>query len=159
MLLNTQYHQLSKINNLHGISVINVSTERLTSDAPTNAPGKGVTSNMASARNQRFTKYSVFWFAKTTPYVMTSFVRHNVISESPTNGFWIRKITHVCHFLSAVPERAVLMGDCDNYNGSAFSMSWTPVEDTREMLKGRLKGYRVGWTRASRVIAFNRILF
>lgn len=35
------------------------------------------------------------------------------------------------------------MGDCDNYNGTAFSMSWTPIEDTREIVKGRLKGYRV----------------
>ncbi|XP_052761161.1 contactin-5-like [Mya arenaria] len=42
-----------------------------------------------------------------------------------------------------MPIATVLMGDCDNYNGTAFSMSWTPVEDTREKLKGRLKGYRI----------------
>ncbi|XP_045162637.2 contactin-like [Mercenaria mercenaria] len=42
-----------------------------------------------------------------------------------------------------MPVATVLMGDCDNYNGTAFSMSWTPIEDTREVIKGRLKGYRV----------------
>jgi hypothetical protein len=42
-----------------------------------------------------------------------------------------------------VPVAGVIMGDCDNYNESAFFMSWTPVEDSREVLKGRLKGYRV----------------
>ncbi|KAL4221262.1 ATP-dependent RNA helicase ddx25 [Mactra antiquata] len=42
-----------------------------------------------------------------------------------------------------MPIATVMMGDCDNYNGSAFSMSWTAVEDTREVMKGRLKGYRI----------------
>ncbi|KAH3826570.1 hypothetical protein DPMN_128476 [Dreissena polymorpha] len=42
-----------------------------------------------------------------------------------------------------MPLATVLMGDCNNYNGSAFSMAWNQVEDTREKLKGRLKGYRI----------------
>jgi len=39
-------------------------------DAPTNA-GKHVSSNIASARSQRYTKYSVFWLAHKTLCVMT----------------------------------------------------------------------------------------
>ncbi|KAL4221759.1 Contactin-3 [Mactra antiquata] len=42
-----------------------------------------------------------------------------------------------------MPTQTVLMGDCDNYNGTAFSVSWNPIEDTREVMKGKLKGYRV----------------
>ena len=47
-----------------------------------------------------------------------------------------------------MPLATVVMMDCDNYNGTAFSVAWNPVEDTREVLKGRLKGYRVSNTLA-----------
>ena len=45
-------------------------TLEMTTDAPTNA-GKHVTSNIASARSQRYTTDSVFRLAQTTLCVMT----------------------------------------------------------------------------------------
>lgn len=42
-----------------------------------------------------------------------------------------------------MPIATVVMGDCNNYNGTAFSMTWTPIPENREAIRGRLRGYRV----------------
>ena len=45
--------------------------------------------------------------------------------------------------IAAVPTVVPLSQDTDTYNGTAIIPHWVPVEDTREGVGGKVKGYRV----------------
>ena len=66
------------------------------------------------------------------------------------NRLNIQFLTVLLHVYISVPVARPVMGDCENYNGSAIYMEWTPVPDDREHMKGRVKGYKV-WIIMSQV--------
>ena len=65
----------------------------MTSNDTINA-GKHVTSNIARARSQRYTRYSVFRLAELTLCYFSTLVRPNVISDGPDKRGVLRLITH-----------------------------------------------------------------